>query len=96
MDVTPAPVNDVDLGVAYEGPAVYVNRFFVSMGPVARIAFAEQNSPGKPIFFRSAISISLQDAIALAHMLTDLVKPFESRLDEAMAAANAQKGKPTN
>jgi len=91
MDVTPAPVNDADLGVAYEGAAVYANRFFVSIGPVARIAFAEQNGPDKKVFFRTAVSLSMQDAVALAHILADLVKPFESRLDEALAAARTAK-----
>ena len=58
---------------------------------MVRIAFGEQNAPNEKVFFRSAVSVSVLDAIGLAHLLTDLVKPLESQLDQAVAAATAQK-----
>lgn len=96
MDAQKLPVSEQDVTIAYEGGALYANRFFVSMGPVIRIAFAEQNGPNEKVFFRSAVAISPQDAISLARLLNDLVKPLEARLDEAMAAAKSQRTGPAN
>ncbi len=90
MDAQKLQVSEQDINVAYEGGAVYANRFFVSMGPIVRIAFAEQNGPNEKLFFRGAIAVSPQDAISLARLLNDLVKPLEARFDEALAAAKAR------
>ena len=90
MDAQKLPVSEQDINVAYEGAALYANRFFVSMGPVIRLAFAEQNAPNEKLFFRGAIAISPQDAISLARLLNDIVKPLEARFDEAAAAAKAR------
>jgi len=90
MDAQKLPVSEHDLNVAYEGGALYANRFLVSMGPMVRIAFAEQNAPNEKLFFRGAIALTPQDAISLAHLLAELVKPLEARFDEALAAAKAR------
>ena len=62
-----------------------------AMLDVARRKIADLGPIAKKVFFRTAVSLSMQDAVALAHILADLVKPFESRLDEALAAARTAK-----
>lgn len=54
---------------AMAGPAVAVNRFFVNVGPLARIAFAEQAGPGGEPQFRAAVAMTVQDAAALRDVL---------------------------
>ena len=81
MEAQKLQVSEHDLDVAYEGAALHANRFFVSVGPTVRIAFAEQNGPKEKVFFRSAVSLSQQDAVALTRVLTDMVKPFEGQLE---------------
>jgi hypothetical protein len=56
--------------IANTGAAVWANKFVVSIGPIVRIAFLEQGGPDEPEFFRSAIAMSHQDAIALKNLLT--------------------------
>jgi hypothetical protein len=59
--------------IAQSGAAVYVNKFFVSIGPAGtRIAFAEQATDYAPVF-RSAILLSIADTFALAGLLKDLL-----------------------
>lgn len=68
--------------IANSGPAAWSNKFIVSTGHAVRIAFLEQGGPTEPIFFRSAVMISHQDAIALKNLLVtvlaDVEKQFQS------------------
>jgi hypothetical protein len=69
---------DAELAVAYRGPAVLANRFYVSLGSSGvRIAFAEQSSPATTPIFRSAVTLSSQDGATLCKLLQTLLKDAE-------------------
>jgi hypothetical protein len=69
----------------------------VVMGPMVKIVFMEQGGQGgptEPVFFRSAVTMSHQDAIQLKNLLTgmlaDLEKQFEAfRTQTATSQASA-------
>lgn len=72
-----------ELAVAFSGPAIAANRMFVTIGSGgARIAFSEQQRANLPVF-RSAVMLSVQDAISLKNLLADLLKEIEEKLPEA-------------
>jgi|SRR5271156_6015127 len=73
------------------GPAIYSNRFNVSIGSVVRIAFLEQEfGTAKAPHFRAAITLSHQDAIQLYQLLERMLKPFKEQLD---AISQQEKGR---
>jgi hypothetical protein len=80
METPAQTATEKETEISLEGPAPFANRFYVSVGAVARIAFAEQSGPGKQAHFRSAVSLSIQDAIALANVLNTLLRPLEIKL----------------
>jgi hypothetical protein len=80
-------LTEKDAEISLEGPAPFANRFYISIGAFARIAFAEQSGPGKEPHFRSAVSLSIQDAVALAELLKALLRPAETALAQAASGA---------
>jgi hypothetical protein len=58
--------------------------FYVELGPVVRIAFAEQ-SPGDEPRFRLGVALGYQDAIALAQLLDEMLKPFKEQISPSVA-----------
>jgi hypothetical protein len=88
---TPA-VTRADADVANSGPAVWANRFMVMRGPMVKVAFMEQGGPGEPLYFRSAIAMSQEDAIALKNLLTEILPDAEQQL----MTAQALRGKSSN
>jgi hypothetical protein len=92
METEVQPVSAGETHVSLSGPAVFCNRFFISVGPVVRIAFAEQEAgESKESIFRTAVALSHADAISLAHILAKLLKPIEDQLDAAVAAQSVAK-----
>jgi hypothetical protein len=87
------PVPPKEQEISFSGPSIFCNRFFVSIGPVVRIAFAEQDftQPGDPKF-RTAVALHPVDAIALYRLLDAMLKPIAEQLDAAAAAMQAQGG----
>ena len=65
--------------VANSGPAPWVNKFFVVLGPMVKIVFMEQGGPEEPLFFRSGVTMSHQDAIALKNLLTGMLADVEKQ-----------------
>ncbi len=77
-------IPDIDAAI---GPALFANRFFVTMTPAgARIAFAETVFTDRPTAFRSAVVLAFQDAIELKKLLESMLKPIE----DALAAQQVQ------
>lgn len=75
----------------YEGPAVYANRCFVSMGPVVRLTFMEQQQTGPegpfgPLHFRAAVVLDLAQAVALSNVLKNILGDVERQIKEAETA----------
>lgn len=68
----PSDVEPAELQAALDGPAVAANRFVVTVGPSVRVAFLEQ-LPGTPPRFRSAVSLTHDDAVDLARVLGGLL-----------------------
>jgi hypothetical protein len=65
------------------GPAFLSNRaWIVWTGQVVRIAFGEQGGPDEAPHFRTAVGMSITDAIAFSKVLAETLKPIE----EAMTA----------
>jgi hypothetical protein len=77
------PITERESEISLEGPAPFANRVYVSFGAVVRIAFAEQGGPGKDPHFRSAVSLSIQDATILADLIKTLLRPLETALAQA-------------
>jgi len=73
--------------VANSGPAPWTNKFMVMLGPMVKIVFMEQGGAEEPLFFRSAVTMSHQDAIALKTLLVRLLADIEKQYE---AAQNAQ------
>jgi hypothetical protein len=81
------PISDEEFAIINEGPAPYANRFFISVGPVVRLTFGEQDNKGKNLKFRSAVALPHQQAIELKDILGQLLADIERQLNEAKAAA---------
>jgi hypothetical protein len=63
--------------VAFEGPALSINRYFlVSTGGNLRIAFCEQQEPGRPLHYRTAVIMPHAEALALADLIKGFLKPI--------------------
>ena len=65
-------VSAAELAVACAGPAVLVNRFVVTMGPVVRLVFLETAADGQ-VQFRSAAAMAREDLKALNDLVTELL-----------------------
>lgn len=64
-----------ELEISFSGPALATNRFFVSISPAGmRVAFAEQHSADMEPKFRTAIIMSIQDALAMRDLLNNMLK----------------------
>jgi hypothetical protein len=75
---------------AFSGPAVLANRFFVHRGQMVRIAFAEQSAENKVPMFRTAVALTLTDAVALGIVLKTLLADIEKQMAELQAAQATQ------
>ncbi|MBW3098075.1 hypothetical protein [Pseudohoeflea coraliihabitans] len=63
-------VSQEELEIAYQGPAVFSNKFFLSITHSGlRVAFAEQNGEALPAQFRTAVVLPYQDALQLSKLL---------------------------
>lgn len=81
MDSKVQPISAKEAEIMMDGPALFCNRVLVSVGPTVRITFVEQEQgTAKNPKFRSAVAMPHQDAIALYHVLAELLKPFEDQL----------------
>jgi hypothetical protein len=77
-------VSPEETELAFSGPAVAANRFFVHvMDSWVRVAFLEQ-TPDTPPVFRKAVVLSIPDAILLAGLLNQLIAEVRpTGLDQA-------------
>ena len=85
METTVQPVSEKDLHTSLSIPAIYCNRFVITVGSTVRISFAEQDPRIIDVgpIFRTAICMTHTDAIELAQVLSQLMKPIELQLDAA-------------
>jgi hypothetical protein len=83
METPRKTASEKEAEISLEGPAPFANRFYISIGVVARFAFAEQSGPEKDPHFRNAVSLSIQDAIAFANLLKALLGPLETKMAQA-------------
>ena len=81
------PIKEAERQAAHAGPAIFTNRFFVTVGPLVRIAFAEQWDTETPAQPRVAIAMSHQDAIELKNILTSLLAALEEQSPEGQAGS---------
>ena len=82
--------SEEELEVAFSGPAILANRFYVTLGPTgARIAFAEQQSSEKDAEFRSAVILPFQDALALSTILATLLGPLSEVIAKQAGAVTS-------
>lgn len=79
-------VSGEERNVPFDGPALLANKFYITVGPTVRIAFAEQGSPDAIPNFRTAVSLAHSDAIQLADLLKDLLKDIEEQIKKLQAA----------
>lgn len=87
-------VKDPDeLKIAFDGPALASNRFFVTAGPGGiRIAFTEQWRDDAPPMFRCAAIVPIQDAIQLKDLLERSLKQLEDQTKNTSQFAGDQNG----
>ncbi len=83
-------ITETDAEAANSIPAIYCNRFYVTVSNVVRIAFAERSLPDKQPVFRTAIALGHYDAIELAKLLRGLLSEIEAQIE----AAKSQAGTP--
>jgi hypothetical protein len=80
----------------WAGPSYYVNRsWVVTFNQMVRLAFCEQGNPGDPIgptTFRTAVTLTPWDAVALADALETQLKPIRVLLAQMSQVAEGQKG----
>lgn len=80
------PVTETETDIAFSGPAVFSNRFYISVSAVgARITFAEE-AEGRPASFRTAVYLGLADATSLSKVLKALIKEPEAPHGEDTAS----------
>jgi hypothetical protein len=91
MAVEIKPITDEEFAAINEGPAPYANRFFISVGPMVRLTFGEQDNKGKNLRFRSAVALSHQQAIELKDLLAALLADIEKQIEAAKASMPAAK-----
>lgn len=84
------PVPQGELQIAYAGPALQANKVICSMGSTLRLAFLEANSEGE-LYFRTAVSLGVQDAIELRKLLERMLADVEAEIKEFEASHVAQK-----
>lgn len=69
-----------ELEIAFSGPAVFANRFWVTFDAnTARISFMERSATGAEQHFRTAVAMSLPDLVSLRDLLTELLPQGEDR-----------------
>lgn len=76
-------ISDTELGKAFEGSALFSNRFYVT--PTAhgfRIAFCEASPPVQTPHFRCAVIIGLDDALALKAVLEDQIEAMMRQIGQ--------------
>lgn len=56
------------------GPALFCNRFYVNTGDVVRISFMEKPSFEESSNFRTAVAMSISDAVSLKQLLENLLE----------------------
>src|SRR5262249_3567626 len=66
-----------------EKPAVACNKFYIFIGGLVRIAFAEQMSPDTDAFVRTTVAMSFHDAIALKNALASMLADAEAQMAAA-------------
>ncbi len=79
-------LTEEELIVAYGGPALSANRCLLSLGSGGvRIAFAERH--GENIEnFRTAVTLPIQEAIALKDVLTRMLEDIEKQIGVAQVS----------
>ena len=79
-DKTMNQLSEDESKVAFSGPALAINRTYLSIGPAGvRLAFAEQDGNTLPVF-RNAVIMPSQEAIALRDLLTRFLGPIEEKI----------------
>ena len=76
-----APVTGSELDASFSIPAPLVNKFIVHTSVTGiRIAFAEEVPNGGTRYYRSAVNLSMADAVQLYQILQEVMQPI---VDEA-------------
>ena len=68
------PISDAEHRMIFSGPAPVANRFFVHTAGWVRLTFAEQGTPNTVPAFRSAVVLSIADAVALVGLLANALE----------------------
>ena len=80
-------VTNEEMGIAFEGPAIFTNRVFITIGSGGvRIAFTEDRQDALAAF-RSAVILPIQSAISLKNILGELLKEHEEQIADMEATA---------
>lgn len=68
-------VSNDEMEIAYAGPALLANKFYVSINPAGvRIAFAELHPQLNSPVFRTAVLLPFPDALALLQITSELIE----------------------
>lgn len=86
LSATGTVVHSSEIRAAFEGPAVYADRFIVTTNQAGlRIGFMETDNRGSPAHFRTAVILSYPDAIELSKLIRSLLTDIEKQIEEAKA-----------
>jgi hypothetical protein len=90
-----ATAADPGLLAAFSGPAPMANKIYLTISPVTgRLAFVEfpPDVDGGPPHFRAAVTLTINDLIALQKLLNDNLKDVKQLPVEGGAANAAKQG----
>lgn len=85
-------VSDDELRAAFTGPAVNSNKMYLSMMSAgARISFMEQHGDAVSPTFRTAVILSIQDALQLRDLLVRQLGKIEEAIMSAEVVSTEEK-----
>jgi hypothetical protein len=72
-----------DMPAIFSGPAFYSNRIFATLQQLGiRLTFMETNPESKQDLFRTAVYLSIPDAMALQQLLGKILEGIELEIKE--------------
>lgn len=87
------PVSQEELQAAFSGPALNANKVYSSVMPAGiRLSFMEHHPEEVPPTYRTAVLLSIGDAIALKNLLVRQLAQFEEMLEQAEQGTSEQNG----
>ena len=88
-NATVAPVSNRELDIAFSGPAMFANKFYLTgVGPNVRISFCEQLAGREPAF-RTAVILTEEDIFKLRDLINRVAALKQAQAAQPSVPSNA-------